>query len=266
MKLFFTNFFFIFSLFFIPKISLAQGQCFLINASNYGECCTGRNGIANSKTCSEYDSQSVTNPPNLQVGEKIEVPNNFGGCNAYTWGGTKWVLIPGGTPTCKNNDNYSSGPGFIGPVQSGGQTGGTGSGTINSGALPAGNPLNGAANNTGGIIAPTPSSSSSALKSCSAIRFDSLLDILIWLKCIIGSAIIPLMFTIAFLYFLYNMLMFVKGSDNTAKKDEYKTSVYTSIIALVVMVSVWGIVKIVTTTFGLGNTVPELQTDYLKKP
>jgi hypothetical protein len=227
MKIFFASLVFVFSLVFIPKMSLAQ------------------------------------NPPNLQVGEKIEVPNNFGGCNAYNWDGAKWVLIPQGTPTCKNNDNYSSGPGFIGPVQSGGQSGGTGSGTINSGSLPAGNPLNGAVNTNS--IAPTPQASSNALKACSAISFDSLLDILIWLKCIIGSAIIPLMFTVAFLYFLYNMLLFIKGSDNSTKKEEYKKSVYVGIIALVVMTSVWGIVRIVSSTFGFGNTVPELQTDYLKK-
>jgi hypothetical protein len=59
--------------------------------------------------------------------------------------------------------------------------------------------------------------------------------------------------------------MFIKGSDNTAKKEEYKKSVYVGIIALVVMTSVWGIVNVVSSTFGFGNTVPELQTDYLKK-
>jgi hypothetical protein len=156
-------------------------------------------------------------------------------------------------PQNQTGGTYSQEPGFIGPVQ----------GTLNSGSSPANNPLNGAVNTNS--IAPTPQASSNALKACSAIRFDSLLDILIWLKCIIGSAIIPLMFTVAFLYFLYNMLMFIKGSDNTAKKEEYKKSVYVGIIALVVMTSVWGIVNVVSSTFGFGNTVPELQTDYLKK-
>lgn len=132
-------------------------------------------------------------------------------------------------------------------------------GTIGGGA-PNTNPTNGGSSGTSGTIAPTPASSSEALKSCSAIAFDSLLDILIWLKCIIGAAIIPLIFTLAFLYFLWGMVMFIKGADDVKKREESKKFIYWGIIGLTVMVGVWGIIKIVTTTFGLGNTVPQLQT------
>ena len=130
------------------------------------------------------------------------------------------------------------------------------------GGTPNTNPANGGTR-TNGTIAPTPATSSAALKSCSAIAFDSLLDILIWLKCIIGAAIIPLIFTLAFLYFLWGMVMFIRGADDVKKREESKKFIYWGIIALTVMVAVWGIVKIVTTTFGLGNTVPQLQTDCL---
>lgn len=132
-------------------------------------------------------------------------------------------------------------------------------GTIGGGA-PNTNPTNGGSSDTSGTIAPTPASSSEALKSCSAIAFDSLLDILIWLKCIIGAAIIPLIFTLAFLYFLWGMVMFIKGADDVKKREESKKFIYWGIIGLTVMVGVWGIIKIVTSTFGLGNTVPQLQT------
>lgn len=121
------------------------------------------------------------------------------------------------------------------------------------------NPTN-SVGQTIGTIAPTPATSSQALKSCSAIAFDSLLDILIWLKCVIGAAIIPLIFTLAFLYFLWGMVMFIRGADDVKKREESKKFIYWGIIGLTVMVGVWGIVKIVTTTFGLGNTVPQLQT------
>ncbi|MCC7436497.1 hypothetical protein IT402_01315, partial [Candidatus Nomurabacteria bacterium] len=114
-----------------------------------------------------------------------------------------------------------------------------------------------------GTIAPTPQSSSPILDSCDLISFDSLLDILVWLKCVIGSAIIPLIFTLAFLYFLWGMVMFIRGADDVKKREESKKFIYWGIIALTVMVSVWGIVRIVTSTFGLGNTVPQLQTECL---
>lgn len=134
--------------------------------------------------------------------------------------------------------------------------------TIRGGGSPNTNPTNGGASNTNGngTIAPTPATSSEALKSCSAIAFDSLLDILIWLKCIIGAAIIPLIFTLAFLYFLWGMVMFIRGADDVKKREESKKFIYWGIIGLTVMVGVWGIIKIVTITFGLGNTVPQLQT------
>lgn len=113
------------------------------------------------------------------------------------------------------------------------------------------------------VIVPTPQASSSALSSCNNISFDSLLDILIWLKCVIGAAVIPLIFTLTFLVFLWGMFNYIRNADNEKKREESKKFIYWGIIGLTVMVSVWGIVRIVTTTFGLGNTVPQLQTDCL---
>lgn len=136
-------------------------------------------------------------------------------------------------------------------------------GTIGSGTPPNTNPTNGGTGTTAGTIAPTPQASSSALSSCNLIAFDSLLDILIWLKCVIGAAIIPLIFTIAFLLFLWGMVQYIRNADNEKKREESKKFIYYGIIGLTVMVAVWGIVRIVTTTFGLGNTVPQLQTDCL---
>ncbi len=149
--------------------------------------------------------------------------------------------------------------------QQGSGTGSAGGGVGNTGVLIGGtpntNPTNSGTNNS--TITPTPQASSPALSSCSAIKFNSILDILIWLKCIIGAAIIPLIFTLAFLYFLWGMVMFIKGADDVKKREESKKFIYWGIIGLTVMIAVWGIVQIVTSTFGLGNTVPRLQTDCL---
>lgn len=133
-------------------------------------------------------------------------------------------------------------------------------GTIGSGTPPNTNPANGGVDTTAGTIAPTPQASSQQLASCNLISFDSLLDILIWLKCIIGVAIIPLIFTITFLVFLWGMFGYIRDANDVKKREESKKFIYYGIIGLTVMVGVWGIVRIVTTTFGLGNTVPQLET------
>jgi hypothetical protein len=145
------------------------------------------------------------------------------------------------------------------------QNSGSGGGVGNTGVLIGGTPNTNPTNSGGNpsVITPTPQASSAALSSCSAIKFNSLLDILIWLKCVIGAAIIPLIFTLAFLYFLWGMVMFIKGADDVKKREESKKFIYWGIIGLTVMIAVWGIVQIVTSTFGLGNAVPRLQTDCL---
>jgi len=114
----------------------------------------------------------------------------------------------------------------------------------------------------GGNPAVSPQSSSAALASCSAIKFKSLLDILIWIKCIITSVLIPLIFTLAFLFFLWNVLTFIRSSDKT-NKEEAKQRMVWGIIALFVMLGVWGIIKILSNTLGLETTVPLLQTTTL---
>lgn len=189
-KIFFSFLFLAFISFFSPVN--AQQECFQINSSNVGVCCSGRNAAINQDICTQYelDQQNGSSGP-----------------------------IRGGTPNT--------------------------------------NPTNG---NGSSVITPTPQASSDILSSCSAIKFNSILDILIWLKCIIGAAIVPLIFTLAFLYFLWGMVMFIKGADDVKKREESKKFIYWGIIGLTVMVAVWGIVQIVTSTFGLGNAVPTLQT------
>lgn len=207
--------------------------CFIVTGANVDFCCSSRNGNydKNIQSCTEYaqspQAQCLivddTNYSTCCGGNQRTISRQ---CNDYLTGssGTQGTLGSGGTP---NTNAQNGGPG------------------------------------TGGTIAPTPQANAAALKSCSAIRFDSLLDILIWLKCIIGAAIIPLIFTIAFILFLRGVLKFMQSSDNKEKKEDSKRLMWYGVIGLVVMVSVWGIVNIVNNTFGFGNTVPQLQSDCL---
>ena len=116
----------------------------------------------------------------------------------------------------------------------------------------------------GSTIAATPVAGSAELAQCSNIKFLSLLDILIWVKCIIVVAIIPLIFALALMFFLWGVMRFVMASDST-KKEESKKFIMAGLIGLFVMTSLWGIIKILGTTLGIESTVPLLQTSALKK-
>jgi hypothetical protein len=135
-------------------------------------------------------------------------------------------------------------------------------GTISSNASPWINPVNTSAQQS--VIAPTPVAGAAELKQCSKIKFLSLLDILIWVKCVINVAIIPMLFALATLFFLWGVLKFIRSSD-TKNRDEAQKTIWAGLIGLFVMVSLWGIISIFSTMFGTGSTVPLLQTTYLKQ-
>lgn len=274
MKSFFASVIIVLSLV-VPSQALAQQviRCDEVTADSYPDCCSNQNYGANREMCDAYNA---ANPPATQT---MSVNNSYGQCLTYQWQNGKWVLIKtdihpcgwaGTGPTTQCSDGITAEN--VGECCSGTNETiysvqcavyNSGSGTVGSGN-PNTNPTNGGT--TPPTTTPTPSTGSAALASCSKITFKSLLDILIWLKCIIGAAIIPLIFAIGFVLFLWGMVMYIRGSDDVKKREEGKKFIYWSILSLTLMVGVWGVVRIVTTTFGLGNTVPELQTDYLKTP
>lgn len=121
------------------------------------------------------------------------------------------------------------------------------------------------AGGSGGVTSSNTSnfSNSDKAQQCTDIKFISLLNILIWTKCVINSFVIPLIFTLAFTFFLWNIFQFIRSSDNKTAKDDAKQRLVWGIVALFVMVSVWGIVTIITNVFDIQPTVPMLQTEYL---
>lgn len=135
-----------------------------------------------------------------------------------------------------------------------------GGGTQNTGVLNNTGVLEGNGSNSGNV---TPQSGSAELRQCSSIQFKSLLDILIWIKCIIVVAVIPFIFAAAFVLFLWGVLKFIAATD-APKREEGKKFIVNGLIALFVMVSIWGIISIIGTTLGTKSTVPMLQTTYLK--
>ncbi|KND50790.1 MAG: hypothetical protein AB202_00050 [Parcubacteria bacterium C7867-007] len=75
----------------------------------------------------------------------------------------------------------------------------------------------------------------------------------------INNVLVPFIFALAFAFFLVRVFQFffVKGTDPKARV-EGRNFIIGSIIALAVMVSVWGLVNLVAGTFRLDRNQPRL--------
>lgn len=72
------------------------------------------------------------------------------------------------------------------------------------------------------------------------------------------SSIIPILVALALIYFFWGLIKFILQSGDA--KDEGKKYMIWGIIALFVMVSVWGIVNLLKESFGVQNTQVEVPT------
>lgn len=79
------------------------------------------------------------------------------------------------------------------------------------------------------------------------------------LMVLINWYIVPLLFAVAFLYFLWGVYnYFILGAADEKKLETGRQFTLWSIVAFVVILSVWGLVAILANTFGLmlGEAAP----------
>jgi len=68
--------------------------------------------------------------------------------------------------------------------------------------------------------------------------------------------IIAFLFVLVTLYFIWGVVQYVKaGGDDTEVKKGKQHMIY-GIIGMIAMISVWGIVTVVTSSLGTQNTIP----------
>ena len=80
-----------------------------------------------------------------------------------------------------------------------------------------------------------------------------------YLTCIIGSSIIPFIFALAVAMFIWGAVkFFIINADEEGKKEQGKQFMLWGIIALAVMISIWGLVNILGQTFGFGTVIPQV--------
>jgi hypothetical protein len=80
---------------------------------------------------------------------------------------------------------------------------------------------------------------------------------------LINTVFVPLLFAIAFLYFLYGVYKyFILGAAEEKSREEGRNFILWSVIGFAVILSVWGLVAIVGNTFGLtaGGSAPSYPT------
>lgn len=93
--------------------------------------------------------------------------------------------------------------------------------------------------------------------SCASIGSGSTLqNVLCYVTGIINNSIIPLIFAVAIAMFVWGVVkFFIINSDEEAKREQGKQYMIWGIIALAVMLSVWGLVGILETTFGIKTSI-----------
>ena len=79
-------------------------------------------------------------------------------------------------------------------------------------------------------------------------------SLVMYIISIINNTIVPLIFAVTFLVFIYGVFrFFILGSADSTSRESGKQFIIWGMIGMAVMVSVWGIIYMVVNTFGLQN-------------
>ncbi|HPS21298.1 MAG TPA: pilin [Candidatus Paceibacterota bacterium] len=87
---------------------------------------------------------------------------------------------------------------------------------------------------------------------CAGVESGTLQSVI----CTVGNVLdtlIPILIVLGIVYFVWGVVQYVIGDDEEAKKKGKNRMIY-GIIGLVVIVAMWGLVGIITKTFGLSGT------------
>ena len=104
----------------------------------------------------------------------------------------------------------------------------------------------------GGVNAPSLAPLTGAEATCSLAGNPKFQDLACYVTRIINDSIIPLIFALATAFFVWGVVQFViLGAGEEAKRTQGKQHMIWGVVALAVMLGVWGLVSILGSTFGL---------------
>lgn len=79
----------------------------------------------------------------------------------------------------------------------------------------------------------------------------------------IMNAIVPIVVTLAIIYFFYGLAKYILSAGDPTKAKDGKSIMIFGVIALFVMFSVWGLIRLIGNTFGIGTggtiQIPRIQ-------
>ncbi len=93
-----------------------------------------------------------------------------------------------------------------------------------------------------------------ALPLISFAAINNISDVGTFIINTINNIIVPVLFAVAFIVFLWGVFQaFILGANDDEKKGHGKNLMLWGLIGFFVMVSVWGLVNILTGTISFGN-------------
>jgi uncharacterized membrane protein len=95
-----------------------------------------------------------------------------------------------------------------------------------------------------------------AVDSCpGAGGIKSLTDLINFFTCTLVNAVVPLLVALAVVGFVYGIIKYFLNPDNEEKRKDGKSFMLWGLVTLFVIVSIWGLVGILSGTFLDGTTV-----------
>jgi hypothetical protein len=122
--------------------------------------------------------------------------------------------------------------------------------------IPISNPVNSSTSSSVGTSATLNTGTCSATTLPANPKLGDLFD---YITCMISNSVVPLIFALAVVIFIWGVVQYVINTDDEAKRAKGKQFMLWGIIALAVMVSVWGLVDVLGNTFGVtGGVIPKV--------
>lgn len=97
--------------------------------------------------------------------------------------------------------------------------------------------------------------------SCSRNPMNSMktiAGILNFFSCTLINSVVPLLFTLAVVAFIWGIIQYFLNPENEEARKKGKSFMIWGIIALFVMISMWGLVNVLSNTFGVKTLIPQL--------
>ena len=76
------------------------------------------------------------------------------------------------------------------------------------------------------------------------------------INAFILNPLISLVFAVAALVFFYGIFQFIRSQTSDAKREEGKRKIFYGLIGMFIMLSAYGIIRLVLNTFGIPPTYP----------